>query len=530
MLTADMAQSATFVVTNTADAGSGSLRQAILDANASVGSHLIKFDIPGAGPHTITPTTALPSITRIMQIDGYTQPGSAPNTQDLGTDAVIKIRLSGSAAAGQIPGFSVIANGCVIRGLSITDWFFGIVLGGTGNAVVGCYVGVDPSGRLAMPNAISGIAVLGGTSKHRIGAPEPADRNVLSGNGGQGVRLIIGTSASDHEIVNNYIGLCANGDALVPNGGDGVTAQTSGNGSISGLMIDANVISGNGHHGVSLSGCTSAYVDRNFIGTNAKGLEPGFGNAGVGLSVSGGAANTIGSHGGGNIIAGNEESGIHLTSTSTCFITHNFIGMDVTGGPLGNGQAGIIVAGSSSAITIAGETPDSGNTIAYNGLGVVIEHPSDRVSVRMNSIFDNAPAECFICNGLGIDLKPSLGVTPNDVLDADTGANQLQNFPVISEALKLGGNALLVAGSISSNPSTKFLIDLYESPTCDANGHGEGKQYLKTLTVLTNSSGIANFNVEIPADLPAGGFITATATTLVTGRTSEFSACEKITD
>src|SRR6185503_18871632 len=174
------------------------------------------------------------------------QPGSAPNTQDLGTDAVIKIRLSG-AAVGQAPGLGVFANGCVIRGLSITDCFFGIVLGGSGNAVVGCYVGIDPSGSVAMPNAIAGIAILSGTSKHRIGALEPADRNVLSGNGGEGVRLIIGTFASDHEIVNNYIGLCANGDALVPNGGDGINAQASGSATISGLMIDANVISGNGH-------------------------------------------------------------------------------------------------------------------------------------------------------------------------------------------------------------------------------------------------------------------------------------------
>ena len=53
-----------FVVTNTNDAGPGSLRQAILDANASPGTDVIGFNIPGAGPHTIQPiTSTLPTST-----------------------------------------------------------------------------------------------------------------------------------------------------------------------------------------------------------------------------------------------------------------------------------------------------------------------------------------------------------------------------------------------------------------------------------------------------------------------------------
>ena len=51
---------ATFTVTNTSDSGPGSLRQAILDANALEGDDLIRFNIPGPGVHTITPTSALP--------------------------------------------------------------------------------------------------------------------------------------------------------------------------------------------------------------------------------------------------------------------------------------------------------------------------------------------------------------------------------------------------------------------------------------------------------------------------------------
>src|SRR4030095_8251296 len=67
----------TFTVTNTSDSGSGSLRQAILDANANAGSDMIDFNIPGAGVHTIMPASALPTITDPVTIDGTTQPGFA---------------------------------------------------------------------------------------------------------------------------------------------------------------------------------------------------------------------------------------------------------------------------------------------------------------------------------------------------------------------------------------------------------------------------------------------------------------------
>ena len=50
-----------FRVTNTDDRGLGSLRQAILDANASPDTtDKIKFSIPGAGPHSIRPQSPRP--------------------------------------------------------------------------------------------------------------------------------------------------------------------------------------------------------------------------------------------------------------------------------------------------------------------------------------------------------------------------------------------------------------------------------------------------------------------------------------
>ena len=85
-------------VTTTADSGAGSLRQAILDANATNGLDTIAFNIPGPGVHTITPGSVLPTITDPVVIDGYTQPGATNNTQAVGNNAVLLIELNGSNA------------------------------------------------------------------------------------------------------------------------------------------------------------------------------------------------------------------------------------------------------------------------------------------------------------------------------------------------------------------------------------------------------------------------------------------------
>ena len=98
LLSAGALSAVTFTVTNTNDAGSGSLRQAILDANATAGDNLIAFAIPGPGVHTIAPSSALPPISNAATLDGYTQPGSSPNTQLTSDDAVLLIEINGESS------------------------------------------------------------------------------------------------------------------------------------------------------------------------------------------------------------------------------------------------------------------------------------------------------------------------------------------------------------------------------------------------------------------------------------------------
>src|SRR4051812_21067248 len=68
---------ATFMVVNVNDTGTGSLRQAILDADNQAGASKIVFAIPGTGVHTIAPTSALPMIVVPLTIDGTSQTGYA---------------------------------------------------------------------------------------------------------------------------------------------------------------------------------------------------------------------------------------------------------------------------------------------------------------------------------------------------------------------------------------------------------------------------------------------------------------------
>src|SRR5262249_32018155 len=106
------------VVVNTNDSGPGSLRQAILYSDASVGFlDTISFAIPGGGVHTITPASVLPTITDAVILDGTTQSGYAGSPL---------IEIDGS----QIPnpvfstnGLVVSAAGSVIKGLDIHGFY-----------------------------------------------------------------------------------------------------------------------------------------------------------------------------------------------------------------------------------------------------------------------------------------------------------------------------------------------------------------------------------------------------------------------
>src|SRR5262249_26482025 len=159
--------------------GLGSLRQAILDANATPnvgGPDLINFNIPGAGVQTIRPASTLPLVSDPVTLDATTQPGF---------NGVPLIEIDGSNVHN--PGLWFVAGGSEVRGLVINRFDGpGIQLDGPGgNVIVGNYLGTDATGTAALGNTKSGVAV--NSPGNRVGGTTAADRNVISGNGENGV-------------------------------------------------------------------------------------------------------------------------------------------------------------------------------------------------------------------------------------------------------------------------------------------------------------------------------------------------------
>ncbi|HZD16668.1 MAG TPA: NosD domain-containing protein, partial [Actinomycetota bacterium] len=337
----------TFTVTNTNDSGAGSLRQAIIDANGTAnvgGPDVIDFDITGAGPHTIAPTSALPQIGEAVEIDGYcgTCDGAAPNTLAEGNDAIITIQLDGTNGGSDVSGLDLGlgSSGSTIRGLSITGFDVdGIKIGGataTNQTVEGNFIGIDPTGADA-GNGRDGVELfIGG---HTIGGNTPAARNVISGNDRHGIHLQ--GSLATATISGNHIGTNPAGTGAVANGNSGISLASVVGATVGGSGAgEGNVVSGNGLYGISISSASQTTVEGNRIGTDATG-SAAVPNGSDGVIVNAGSDNTIGgtAAGSGNLISGNTGDGVTLWGDGNA-LEGNTIGLDATGMvELGNGGA-----------------------------------------------------------------------------------------------------------------------------------------------------------------------------------------------
>ncbi len=519
---------ATFTVANTNDSGPGSLRQAILDANATSGADTIVFNIPGPGVHTISPLSALPPLTDDagVTIDGYTQPGASPNALAVGDNAVLLVELNGALAGTMSTGLILQSSMNSVRGIVLNGFDRGLAVRlGSANSVKGCFVGTTPSGLSASPNRVGILlAVLnpgnGSINGCVIGGNDPTSRNVISGNSSAGVA--VGFGASGAVIAGNYIGTDATGGAALPNASDGIALTVAADTLIGGSGGGTgNVISGNLDAGINAGFSAGTVIQGNLIGTNASGTSTLPNRTGIsdGQNLGTVIGGTV--PGVRNVVSGNTGTGILVFFKSQrTSVRGNFIGTDIRGiSPLGNGQNGVSIRSLSTDVAVGGDAP---NVIAFNGAaGVAIGSDPGDASVRNrvagNSIHDNG--------GLGIDLAGD-GVTANDAADNDSGPNNLQNFPVLSSAFS-DGISTKIEGTLDTVSTTALTIQFFTSPSCDPSGNGEGQTFLGDASVTTDASGKASFQVMVPSG-SGNQAITATATD-PEGNTSEFSACVGVT-
>jgi hypothetical protein len=541
----------TFVVINTDDVGTGSLRQAILDANATPGTNEIDFAIGGGGAQRIHLTSDLPYITHSVIIDGTTQPGFAGSPL---------IDLDGTNGYDGMNGLVIFANDCTIRGLAVTNFAFpddpcttewGIVLNGSGNLVEGNYLGTDVTGTRHMGNSV-GVAILSG-SNNRIGGTTAAERNLISGND-VGVSIYNG---SNNVVLGNYIGTDFTGTASL---GNGLGLEIGGSNNLIGGTTPAarNIISGNNGYqaGISVAG-NGNRVEGNFIGTDVTGThalanfegvivaggsnnqiggtEPGAGNLisgsrfnGImaqrngtviqgniigtdvtgtlalpngldGIQIVGGSNNLVGGTetGAGNLISGNARYGVYIYSAGSSgaqIVQGNRIGTDVTASQaLGNGGDGVHILRSNNN-TVGGEAPGAGNTIAFNGNDGVLVDQGTGNAILGNAIFANA--------SLGIELLH--------------GANHDQAAPVITSATT-DDTSITVTGTLTSAPNITFTLEFFASDPSDL-----GQRFLGSVQVTTDADGNATFTATFAVVLDPGMFLTATATDAA-NNTSRFS-------
>ncbi|HKQ06987.1 MAG TPA: BACON domain-containing carbohydrate-binding protein [Blastocatellia bacterium] len=624
---------ATFTVTNTEDAGAGSLRQAILDANANPGADTIRFQIPGSGVPTIAPLSPLPDLTEAITIDGTTQPagrvelnGAQIPFPDPAPDGrlAIGLRIKGgnslvrglvinrfqwrkvqnnsvTSAGGCIylaeQGHNIIEGNLIGTDASATTWLstpISIItypgspdnlIGGTtasarnvilgyvhllydgGNTVQGNYLGTNRDGSAALTGKepLSGTpfgsGVTLGSANNLVGGTTAGARNIIAGTAGMADGLAgPGTPAFPHYtfgnlIQGNYIGTDATGTVALDGG---VRIQDCPNNTIGGTTPAArNLISGSQRAGIlvlsSEDTAGGTLIQGNYIGTDPSGALP------VGNNLAGASPNEFDPYrpGRGGVCINVESAHFEITRTGEDFmvggaiaearnviaasLTHgvvitgavsqapgrigvriegNYIGTDAGGArPLGNHADGIFIGSQSAQCKIAN------NLIAFNGgNGINVPEPpaaspGKRITITANAIYSNQL--------LGIDLGMA-GVTDNDAADADAGANDLQNFPVLASATATAAS-VTISGSLSTAANATCTLQFFYGS--DRQGHqltGSAPLLLGEKQVTTDSSGNASFSLSLAA--PAGlvsGWVTATATDAA-GNTSEFADCVRL--
>ncbi len=296
-----------FVVTNNSDSGPGSLREAILTADANVGHaggpDLISFNIPGGGVQAINLLRALPQVRDVVIIDATSQPGYAGKP-------MVVLNGSGVILPPGVPstdGLDLAGGNSTVRGLAIGGFSeAGILLEHKGGDLIEAnFLGTDATCTTALGNG-SGLEIASG-SNNTIGGTSAAQMNVLSGNG---VGLDVGSTGD--LIEGNRIGTDFSGMRAVANS-VGVLVLSGANGNtIGGLTTAAgNLISGNAQDGLVIDGSANR-VEQNSIGTD-RTRAAGLGNGGNGLSITG-SKNVIGGTTTGNVIAFNGADGVRVST------------------------------------------------------------------------------------------------------------------------------------------------------------------------------------------------------------------------
>jgi probable HAF family extracellular repeat protein len=484
---------------------------------------------------------------------------------------------------------------------------FGIILADTtggfaphGSVIAGNYIGTNINGNVALGNSGPGIMVNSlsrypdestGIAGVRIGGISDASRNIVAGNREMQIE-IVGPVSAGTVIMNNYIGVLANGQAgQTPADSEyGLMIKTDGTliGEDSEGNIVPNVIGGN-QYGIVLVGNMNLVGGGNKIGTNPGGTVAVPNHTGIWVLGNGNniLKNTISGNKNYGIEIGQKQGspfeGIYLDPDNTT-IARNMIGTNSQGSnAIGNGigenGAGVAfwrksnlhlyyntISGNHHGVEIDNSpfeaTFMAGNIIGAGGIDPIdiedgsvlpefisIPNQGDGVHITDGNvyIYDEPNTEPF--SELGNFIQNNLGAGIRR-----TGSNLSNDFEILSNfffnntglAIDFGPEGAGTGDALHEPPvmmqpvieeetarirglsAVNGRIQLYTTPICHPSGHGEGRLYLLAEDQIVSAGQQFSTEVSLPENLRVGYYVTALVTH--NKRTSEFCKCVRIVD
>lgn len=449
VLSATNAVANTYFVTSTASSGTGSLRQAIADANANAGADSIRFAINATGVQTILLTTALPSITEKVVIDGYSQPGSVKGP--IGSRKIL-IAINGNNTSGVAAIFYFLpgAAGSIACGLSIYNTgtstaVFYISAGSNNIHIWGNYIGTDASGTAnatsvirhsgiylgdvssnLSPQMISNIAIgVNGDGINDMNEGNVISNANTSASGGHGIKLGYYQAIlplTNVRISGNYIGMAADGITPAPNG-----------------TILSTDINSNGFNGIFF---TMINGDKLIIGSDGDGISD--------IEES-------------NLISGNAGNGMEIRSSNGISIAGNLIGTDKTGTiPCPNGKKAV-------------STYYSGIAISVESLGSLPKRTCHTITIGFD---DSRHGEAVAAN-----VRNIISGNYADAIDVYNVANPTSLGP--HNNIKIAGNFI----GVDKSGKLRLSNGQGTTPVNTFPGHGVEVDNTSNLIVGTNGNG-----------------------------------------
>lgn len=435
-----------------------SLRAAIQEAENQPGANTILFDIPGGGTHTLLPGEAYPILNQPVTIDATSQPGYSD------TPLVV---LDGSGTTNS-NGLALRGGGSTIKGLSIVNFKEQIGISGSGgagqNRIGANYIGVRPDGTLGNPvRQEFGITLVGAAMNNQIGGFRAENRNVI---GGTGEGISINSNSTNNRVINNYVGVAADGVTSIANR-DGIVVRDSPRNNIGGYINDSpNVIANNQVNGIWLINSSFNRVSGNLIGTTSTG-DAAAGNI-TGVNIDAGSGNNI--VGGTTFDEKNVISGHNATNNSVGVIIRPDAGTSNT------------VAGNYLGVSLNGDIG------LPNRIGIAVNADNQTIGNAGENDYRNLIVSADTAGAYGIYLHP---FSPNDVLENVIVQNNTIGTLIINNASS-GEVGIYLTGDVNG---------------CTVKGNTIGHQSFAGIrlfdgphnnTISANRVGIKTTNEEIP--------------------------------